>query len=94
MGNQYPVKRKHNNGIINRNNRNRLPATSPFSSNLANNMNFGSKGNDLSGYVKREVIMVDSQGNKQMAREVQFFNSWKNLGRVIINEPCKAKFKK
>ena len=78
----------------NRNNRTTLPITSPFSSNLANSKNFGSKGHDLSGYVKREVVMVDSQGNKQMAREVQFFNSWKNLGRVIINEPCKAKFKK
>lgn len=69
----YPTTRRSNNH-------------SPFSNNLSNDMRFGGKGNDVSGYVKREIIMEDSKGNKKMAREVQFFNSAKRIGRIFIDE--------
>lgn len=59
---------------------------SPFSNNLSNDMRFGRKGNDISGYVKREILIEDSKGNKKMAREVQFFNSAKSIGRIFIDE--------
>ena len=59
---------------------------SPFSNNLSNDMRFGRKGNDISGYVKREILIEDSKGNKKMAREVQFFNSAKRIGRICIDE--------
>ena len=69
----YPTTRRSNNH-------------SPFSNNLSNDMRFGRKGNDISGYVKREILIEDSKGNKKMAREIQFFNSAKNLGRIHIEE--------
>ena len=83
--NYQPVVRKNNHSqhyypTTRRNNDN------PFSSNLANNMRFGGKNNAVSGYVKREILMEDSKGNKKMAREIQFFNSAKNLGRIHIEE--------
>ena len=90
MRKQYSITKKHNNRII----RNRPLVSSPFSNNLATNMNFGGKDHDLSGYVKREIVMVDAQGNKQMAREIQFFNSWKKLGLVSINESNRSKYRK
>ena len=56
----------------------------PFSSNLSNNMNFGGKNNDVSGYVCRELIMEDSNGNRKVAREVQFFNSMKHISEIKV----------
>ena len=47
-------------------------------------MKFGNPGDTLSGYVQREVVFIDRQGNKQIARERQFFNSGKNI-RVRID---------
>ena len=41
-------------------------------------MRFGGKEHTLSGFVRREIIMKDNKGNKQIAREEQFFNSGKN----------------
>jgi hypothetical protein len=49
-------------------------------------MKFGGRDHDLSGYVKREIVIIDRHGNKQIAREKQFFNSGKRMGRVRINE--------
>jgi hypothetical protein len=49
-------------------------------------MNFGSKDHDLSGYVKREIVIIDSHGNKQIAREKQFFNSGKKIGKIHVDE--------
>ncbi len=43
--------------------------------NLVDDMKFGSKGQTVSGYVQREVEIRDSNGNVQVARETQFFNS-------------------
>ena len=88
----YPAKRTNGN-VPARRNQYPVP-TSPFSNNLANNMNFGGVGHDTSGFVKREMVIIDSNGNKQIAREVQFFNSGKNIGRVEINDSIRAKRKK
>jgi hypothetical protein len=69
------------------NNRYRPPSVSNnfFQGNLAQNMKFGSREHQLSGYVKREIVVIDQYGNKQIAKEQQFFNSGKNIGRVRIN---------
>jgi len=45
-------------------------------------MNFGSNNQEISGYVKREIVIIDRDGNKQIAREKQFFNSGNKLGRI------------
>jgi len=50
-----------------------------FTGNLAQNMNFGNKNHELSGYVQREVVIEDQHGNKQTAKEQQFFNSGKGM---------------
>jgi hypothetical protein len=55
-----------------------------FQGNLANSMRFGSKGHELSGYVKRQVVLIDQHGNKQIATEKQFFNSARRLGKIRI----------
>ena len=57
-----------------------------FQGNLASNMNFGSNNQEISGYVKREIVIIDRDGNKQIAREKQFFNSGNKLGRIRIDE--------
>ena len=49
-------------------------------------MKFGSKNQELSGYVKREIVIIDKDGNKQIAREKQFFNSGNKMGRIRIDE--------
>jgi hypothetical protein len=53
--------------------------SSPFTSNLANNMKFGRPGDEVSGYVDRVVMIKDRFGNEKVARERQFFNSGKRL---------------
>ena len=53
-----------------------------FHGNLVNGMNFGNKEHELSGFVEREIIITDKYGNKKVARERQFFNSGKKLGRI------------
>lgn len=57
-----------------------------FQGNLAQNMRFGGKDNDLSGFVQRTVVMKDRFGNIQIAKEKQFFNSSKNSMRVSIKD--------
>ena len=57
-----------------------------FGGNLVDNMNFGGNHQEVSGYVKREFIVEDKYGNKQTAREKQFFNSGKKLGKVRVND--------
>lgn len=57
-----------------------------FNGNLVANMDFGGTDQELSGYVKREFVVEDQYGNKQTAREKQFFNSGKKLGRVRVND--------
>ena len=57
-----------------------------FGGNLVSNMDFGGSDQELSGYVKRELIVEDRYGNKQTAREKQFFNSGKKLGKVTVND--------
>lgn len=55
-----------------------------FQGNIAQNMRFGGKNHDLSGFVQRTVVMKDRYGNVQIAKEQQFFNSSKNGMRVRI----------
>lgn len=55
-----------------------------FQGNLAENMRFGGKDHDLSGFVQRTVVMKDRFGNIQIAKEKQFFNSAKNDMRVRV----------
>ena len=43
-------------------------------------------GYEVSGYVRRTVIIKDRYGNQQIAKEKQFFNTGKNLGRVKVIE--------
>lgn len=57
-----------------------------FQGNLVQNMRFGGKNHDLSGFVQRTVVMKDRFGNIQIAKEKQFFNSAKNGMRVRVNE--------
>ena len=54
-----------------------------FRGNIVNGMKFGNPGDMLSGYVQREIVMIDRQGNKQIARERQFFNSGKSINVQI-----------
>ena len=44
------------------------------------NTRIDTRNKDVTGYVKREVYMRDSNGNVQVAREVQVLNSWKKIG--------------
>lgn len=83
----YPVKTQNNKALANKNksypvnstNNNINPVNKLFRGNIVNNMKFGGKDHTLSGFVRREIIMKDSYGNKQIAREEQFFNSGKNI---------------
>jgi hypothetical protein len=63
-----------------------IPKESMFRGNLVDAMKFGSPGHELSGYVKRKIVIIDAQGNKQIATEKQFFNSAKQLGRIHIED--------
>lgn len=57
-----------------------------FQGNLVQNMKFGGKDHDLSGYVERQVVMKDKHGNVQIAREKQFFNASKNGMHVRVRD--------
>lgn len=57
-----------------------------FQGNLVQNMRFGGKDHDLSGYVERQVVMKDKHGNVQIAREKQFFNASKNGMHVRVRD--------
>lgn len=75
---RYPPKRQQSN--------NGSPVNGRFfQGNLAQNMRFGGKDHNLSGYVQRTVVM--KKGNEIMvAKEKQFFNSSKNQMRVRIKD--------
>ena len=87
------IRKKNNNQVVRRNPTNYpvysqpqvVQPTQVFRGNIVNGMKFGNPGDMLSGFVQREVIMIDKQGNKQIARERQFFNSGKNI-RVRIDK--------
>ena len=87
------IRKKNNNQVVRRNPTNYpvysqpqvIQPTQVFRGNIVNGMKFGNPGDMVSGYVQREVIMIDRQGNKQIARERQFFNSGKNI-RVRIDK--------
>lgn len=64
-----------------------------FNGNLANNMRFGRNGDELSGYVKREIYMKDQHGNVQRAKETQFFNSATQLGTIRIRDDNDDEYK-
>ncbi len=65
---------------------------SVFQGNMANNMRFGNKGDDLSAYVFRRLVMIDKEGNRQYATEEQFFNSGKKIGAVRIGKRGESNF--
>lgn len=76
---RYPPKRQQTN--------NGSPVNGRFfQGNLAQNMRFGGKDHDLSGFVQRTVVMKDRFGNIQIAKEKQFFNSSKNGMRLRIKD--------
>lgn len=75
----YPSKKKDNVMVPYKKNN-----YSPFSKNLSQDLKFGNKGDDISAFVERELIIEDSQGNRKIARERQFFNSGKRIGKVEI----------
>ena len=87
------IRKKNNNQVVRRNPTNYpvysqpqvIQPTQVFRGNIVNGMKFGNPGDMVSGFVQREVIMIDRQGNKQIARERQFFNSGKNI-RVRIDK--------
>lgn len=76
--NNQVVKRKYTNAPVYHQPQIIQP-TQIFRGNIVNGMKFGQPGDMVSGYVQREVVMIDRQGNKQIARERQFFNSGKNI---------------
>jgi hypothetical protein len=57
-----------------------------FEGNLVQNMRFGGKDHDLSGFVQRTIVMKDKFGNIQIAKEKQFFNSSKNGHNLRIKD--------
>jgi len=57
-----------------------------FHGNLVQNMRFGGKNHDISGYVQRTLVMKDRNGNVMVGKEKQFFNSSKNGMRVRIKD--------
>lgn len=67
-------KPKRNNRLVPVN----INPTNVFNGNIVDNMNFGHQGDNLSGYVERKVVLIDRQGNKQIATETQFYNSGPN----------------
>ena len=75
---RYPPKREHTQRPVLHGNM--------FQGNLVQNMRFGGKDHDLSGYVQRTVVMKDRYGNIQVAKEKQFFNSAKNGLTVRIHD--------
>ena len=87
------IRKKNNNQVVRRNPTNYpvysqpqvIQPTQVFRGNIVNGMKFGNPGDMVSGFVQREVIIIDRQGNKQIARERQFFNSGKNI-RVRIDK--------
>lgn len=81
----HPVSRKRHSPNKQQLNHNSPVNGSFFHGNLAQNMRFGGKDHDLSGFVQRTVVMKDRIGNVQIAKEQQFFNSSKNGMRVRIN---------
>lgn len=83
----YPVKKKY---YPKSKNVGSKPFSSLLGNNMVDNMRFGTKGHDLSGYIKREIIIKDRYGNTQIAREQQFFNSAEDLN-VKINQNEKSR---
>ena len=81
------IKKKNNNQVVRRNPTNYPVYSNPqivqptqvFRGNIVNGMRFGNPGDMLSGYVQRELVYIDRNGNKQIARERQFFNSGKSI---------------
>ena len=77
------IRKKNNNQVVRRNPTNYPVYSNPqivqptqvFRGNIVNGMRFGNPGDMLSGYVQRELVYIDRNGNKQIARERQFFNS-------------------
>jgi hypothetical protein len=63
-----------------------------FNGNLASNMKFGSPGDHLSGYVRREIVIKDRHGNETRASERQFFNSGKDYNIKINDHGRKEKY--
>src|SRR5690625_163847 len=61
------------------------PQKNFFGGNLVSNMNFGGKDHELSGYVSRELVLIDKHGNKQINKEKQFFNRRKHPMSISIN---------
>ncbi len=84
----YPVARHHENGQYPRRHNYQKHRNNQglFQGNLANSMHFGGKDHELSGYIQRTLVMKDRNGNIQIAKEKQFFNSAKTLGRVRIKD--------
>jgi len=84
---RYPAKKKKYNypSKHSKPKSNLMPTQSFFQGNLAQQMRFGGKDHELSGYVQRTLVIKDSQGNVQIAKERQFFNSGKHIGRVKAN---------
>ena len=81
------IRKKNNNQVVRRNATNYpvyshpqvIQPTQFCSGNLVNGMKFGNPGDMLSGFVQRELVYIDRNGNKQIARERQFFNSGKSI---------------
>jgi len=87
---QYQVVNRSNNKPIHRktHRQQRTKTVVPnqfFQGNLVQNMRFGGKDHNLSGYVQRTVVIKDRHGNIQIAKEKQFFNSSKNGMRIMVD---------
>lgn len=87
---QYQVVNRSNNKPIHRktHHQQRTKTVVPnqfFQGNLVQNMRFGGKDHNLSGYVQRTVVIKNRHGDIQIAKEKQFFNSSKNGMRIMVD---------
>ena len=72
------IRKKNNNQVVRRNPTNYPVYSNPqivqptqvFRGNIVNGMRFGNPGDMLSGYVQRELVYIDRNGNKQIATAV------------------------
>lgn len=83
---KYPVTKKRYPPAHTRQSTQSITPHQFFQGNLVQNMQFGGKNHNLSGYVQRTVFIKDQYGNVQMAREKQFFNSSKNGMHINVDE--------
>ena len=81
--NRYQIQPTSNKSITKHHSKNKRSYKTPkilFTPNIFGNSRINTGNKDVTGYIKREVYTKDSNGNVQVAREVQVLNSWDKIG--------------